>query len=88
MIKNKLDLCQIQQETSRDESLIPYCYQLVKEEFNRVEKQLVQNHLAGCNITKDLRYRDELNRILSSEAPYEVKHYDFFDKYEEELQCN
>lgn len=85
MIRNKLDLFKIQQETHQDESLIPYYYEKVKEEFDKVERQLVKDHLAGCDITKDLRYRDELNRILSSEAPYEIEHYEFFDKYGEDL---
>lgn len=87
MIKKKLDLFQIHQDMIQDESLIPHYYQLLKDEFDRIEKQLVQDRIAGWDITKGLRYRDELNLILSSEEPYEIEHYEFFDKYGEEFQC-
>ena len=87
MIRNKLDLFQIKEETYRDESLISYFYQKVMDEFYRVEKQLAEEYSEGINITKDLKYRNELMHILSTEYTRDLDYYDFFERYGEVEQC-
>jgi len=72
-------------EILKDESLGPVYYEITKKEFDELEKEMIKTHQAGDDITRDLKERNKLNRMLSSEEPYDVEYYDFFDRYKEVL---
>ncbi|MBS1515260.1 MAG: hypothetical protein JSS63_09520 [Bacteroidetes bacterium] len=88
MIRNKLNLFKIQQDIQKNESLIPHYYEIMKAEFIRVEKQLLEDYLQGIANSTDLEYRNVLNEVLSTQYSQDVEGYNFFDKYNEELKCN
>ena len=72
-------------EILKDESLGPVYNEITKKEFYQLEDEMVKAHQAGEDISRDLKERNKLNRMLSSEEPYEVEYYDFFDRYKEVL---
>lgn len=72
-------------EILKDESLGSVYYEITKQEFDQLEKEMIKAHQAGEDISKDLKERNKINKMLSSEEPYDVEYYDFFDKYKEVL---
>lgn len=72
-------------EILNDESLGPVYYEITKKEFHELEKVMIKSRQAGDDISRDLKERNKLNKLLSSEEPYEVEYYDFFDRYKEVL---
>lgn len=83
-----LNFYKIRREILADENLSWQYYKLMKKELESVERKMVADHNAGFDITTSLKYRDELDKILSSEEPYDVEHQNFFEKYSRELQWN
>ena len=72
-------------EILKDESLGPVYYEISKKEFEQLEKEMIKAHQSGEDISRDLKERNKLNKMLSSEEPYDVEYYDFFDSYKEVL---
>jgi len=83
--RRRLKFFKMRMEILKDESLGPVYYEISKKEFEQLEKAMIKAHQFGEDISRDLKERNKLNKMLSSEEPYDVEYYDFFDRYKEAL---
>ena len=81
-----INLYKLQTEAQTDESKQWLNYQIVHKEFTKVEKELVQEVLENKDVSRKLRYRDKLEKILSCSEPYDVEHQNFYEKYKNIIQ--
>jgi len=59
--------------------------ELIREEFLRSEKELLEQLRSGQPLDEDLlEYRNKLNKLVSRTAPFSIKKYDFLETYIDE----
>jgi hypothetical protein len=81
-----LKLYKLLKEAQTDELKLWLNYQIVHNEFNKVEKELIQEVLENKDISRKLSYRDKLDKILSCSEPYDEEHQNFYEKYKNIIQ--
>ena len=56
--------------------------ELIREEFLKSEKELIEQLKSGQPLDKDLlEYRNKLNKLAARTAPFIIKKYDFLETY-------
>jgi uncharacterized protein YllA (UPF0747 family) len=59
--------------------------ELIREEFLRSEKELLEQLRSGKPLEKDLlEYRNKLNKLAAKTAPFIIEKYDFLETYADE----